>query len=165
MTEQLGGPLPAVLQPEDGVSFWRPSPANGYVTVKASPSYGGPEGVAMGIQVIPPGGFVPEHSHAAQEEILFCYEGEGVVEVEGEPHRFVPGTTIYATPQLKHKIINTGTRELKFTWTMSPPGLENFFSQIGRVRRPGDPDVEPFDPPTTVDRIQAETGFGHMEKS
>jgi hypothetical protein len=32
--EQLGGPLPAVLQPEDGVSFWRPQPTNGHVTVK-----------------------------------------------------------------------------------------------------------------------------------
>jgi hypothetical protein len=40
-TEQLGS-LPPVLQPEEGASFWRPQPTNGYVTVKTSPSYGGP---------------------------------------------------------------------------------------------------------------------------
>ncbi len=38
-TEQLGLP-PPVLQPEEGASFWRPWPTNGYVTVKTSPSYG-----------------------------------------------------------------------------------------------------------------------------
>ena len=28
------------LQPEEGVSFWRAQPTNGYVTVKTSPSFG-----------------------------------------------------------------------------------------------------------------------------
>ena len=59
-TEQLGGPLPTVLQPEDGVSFWRPRPTNGHVTVKTSPSYGGPPGITMGTQTIPAGCFVAE---------------------------------------------------------------------------------------------------------
>ena len=61
--EQLGGPLPSVLQPEDGISFWRPRPTNGHVTVKTSPSYGGPPGITMGTQTIPPGCFIAEHSH------------------------------------------------------------------------------------------------------
>src|SRR5690348_3483025 len=42
--------LPSVLQPEEGASYWRPRPTNGYVTVKASPALGGPAGIAMGIQ-------------------------------------------------------------------------------------------------------------------
>ncbi len=134
------------VQPDEGESYWRPRPANGYVVVKVSPRRGGKDTLAMGIQVVPPGGFVPEHSHERQEEILFCFEGQGVVEVEGTAHDFVPGTTIYATPLLKHKIINTGTQDLKFTWTMSPPGLEDFFSAIGKDRKPGDPAPAPFDP-------------------
>ncbi len=164
MTEQLGGPLPSVLQPEDGVSFWRPSPANGYVTVKASPSYGGPEGVAMGIQVIPPGGFVPEHSHETQVEIRFCFAGAGHIEVAGTTHPFVAGTTVVAVPWLKHKIVNSGTEDLKMTWTMLPPGLETFFRRIGRERRPGDPTPAPFAPPQSADDIQRETGFGDLQK-
>jgi hypothetical protein len=66
--EQLGV-LPPVLQPEEGVSFWQPRPTNGYVTVKTSPSYGGPSAITMGIQVIPPRCFVQEHSHDRQVEI------------------------------------------------------------------------------------------------
>ena len=162
--EQLGPPLPAVLQPEDGVSFWRPLPTNGYVTVKASPSYGGPDGITMGIQVIPPGCFIAEHSHDKQVEILFCFEGEGKIEVDGKTHPFVPGTTVVATPWLKHKIINTGSRDLKMTWTMTPPGLEAYFRGIGRDRAPGDPAPEPFSPPTNADRIQLETGFGDLQR-
>ena len=153
------------VQPDEGESYWRPRPANGYVVVKVSPRRGGKDTLAMGIQVVPPGGFVPEHSHERQEEILFCFEGQGVVELEGTPHPFVPGTTIYATPWLKHKIINTGTQDLKFTWTMSPPGLEDFFSAIGKTRQPGDPAPAPFDPVSSIERASAETGFGNYEKA
>ena len=108
--EQLGETLPLVLQPEDGVSFWRPRPTNGYVTVKTSPSYGGPDGITMGTQMIPPGCHVAEHSHDRQVEILFCYAGKGIIEIDGKAHDFVPGTTVVATPWLKHKIINAGSR-------------------------------------------------------
>src|SRR5262245_58162091 len=162
-TEQLGL-LPPVLQPEEGASFWRAKPTNGYVTVKASPSYGGPAGIAMGIQVIPPGCFVAEHSHDRQVEILFCFEGAGEVEVDGVRHPFVPGTTLIASPWLKHKIINTGARDLKMTWTMAPPGLETFFRRIGRARQPGDAPPPPFTPPQSVDDIQRETGFGELQR-
>jgi quercetin dioxygenase-like cupin family protein len=162
--EQLGGPLPAVLQPEEGVSFWRPQPTNGYVTVKTSPSYGGPDGVTMGIQAIPPGCFVAEHSHDRQVEILFCYQGSGHIEVDGETHPFVAGTTVVAKPWLKHKIVNSGTDELRMTWTMLPPGLETFFRKIGRPRMPGDAAPPPFDPPKAADDIQRETGFGDLQR-
>ena len=161
--EQLGAQLPTVLQPEDGVSFWRPLPTNGYVTVKTSPSYGGPTGITMGTQVIPPGCFVAEHSHDCQVEILFCYEGKGRIEVDGVSHDFVAGTTVVATPWLKHKIINPGPGELKMTWTMAPPGLETFFRKIGKERRPGDPAPAPFEPPKRADDIQRETGFGDLQ--
>ena len=156
--------LPAVLQPEEGASYWRPRPTNGYVTVKASPALGGPAGIAMGIQVIPPGGFVQEHSHDRQAEILFCFEGEGEVELDGVRHPFVPGTTLVAAPWHKHKIINTGRAELKMTWTMAPPGLEEYFARIGRARRPGEAPPVPFDPPAASETIQRETGFGDLQR-
>jgi hypothetical protein len=33
----------------------------------------------MGIQVIAPGGYVREHSHTPNQEILFCFAGKGTV--------------------------------------------------------------------------------------
>src|SRR5258705_13956958 len=96
--EQLGGPLSAVLQPEDGVSFWRPRPTNGHVTVKTSPSYGGPAGITMGTQTIPPGCFIAEHSHDRQVEILFCYAASRTIEVAAAAHPLPPGTPVIAPP-------------------------------------------------------------------
>ena len=51
-----------VLQPEEGESYWQPVWANGYSTVKISPK-NGTLNLAMGVQVIAPGGYVREHSH------------------------------------------------------------------------------------------------------
>jgi Cupin domain len=79
---------------------------------------------------------VREHSHTPNREILFCFEGKGTVLVDGVPHPFVPGTTVYAGPGVRHKIINDGPGELKMTWTYLPPGLDEFFAAIGRPRRP-----------------------------
>ena len=50
-----------VLQPEEGESYWQPVWANGYSTVKISPK-NGTLNLAMGVQVIAPGGYVREHS-------------------------------------------------------------------------------------------------------
>jgi quercetin dioxygenase-like cupin family protein len=113
-----------VMQPEEGQSYWQPIWANGYSIVKLSPKYGGPDDLAMGVQVIEPGGYVREHS--PNQEILFCFEGKGTILVDGVPHPFVPGTTVYAGPGVKHKIINDGPGDLKMTWTYLPPGLDDF---------------------------------------
>jgi hypothetical protein len=61
-----------------------------------------------GPQFIPLGCFVAEHNHDRQVEILFCYAGEGTIEVGGATHRFAPGTTVISTPWLKYKIVNPG---------------------------------------------------------
>jgi len=65
----------------------------------------------------------------------------------------VPGTTVVASPWLKHKIINTGARELKMTWTMTPPGLETYFRKIGRPRKAGEASPPRFDPAQAADEI------------
>ena len=68
-----------MLQPEEGQSYWQPTWANGYSIVKLSPKHAGPDNLTMGIQVIAPGGYVREHSHTPNQEILFCFAGKGTV--------------------------------------------------------------------------------------
>jgi len=80
-----------VLQPEEGQSYWQPIWANGYSIVKLSPRNAGPENLAMGVQVIAPGGFVREHSHTPNQEILFCFERKGTILVDGVPHHLCSG--------------------------------------------------------------------------
>ena len=149
-----------VVQPEEGQSYWQPVWANGYATVKLSPKAGGPQNLAMGIQAIAPGGYVREHTHEPNAEILFCYEGKGTVLVDGVPHPFVPGTTVFAGPGVRHKIINDGPGELKMTWTFLPAGLDDFFAGIGKKREPGEPAPEPFARPADVHELEARTGYG-----
>jgi quercetin dioxygenase-like cupin family protein len=101
-----------VLQPTEGQGYWQPIWANGYSIVKLSPKNAGPDNFAMGVQVIAPGGYVREHSHTPNQEILFCFAGKGTMIVDGVPQPFVPGTTVYVAPGVKHKIINDGLDEL-----------------------------------------------------
>src|SRR5262249_39344864 len=132
----------------------------GYSIIKLSPKHGGPDNLAMGIQVIAPGGYVREHSHTPNQEILFCFAGKGTIIVDGVPQPFVPGTTVYAAPGVRHKIINDGPDELKMTWTYLPSGLDDFFAAMGRPREPGEPAPEPFARPADVHATGAGPGAG-----
>jgi quercetin dioxygenase-like cupin family protein len=151
-----------VLQPEEGISYWQPKPANGYITIKVSPDNCTSNLVTMGIQVVAPDGcHVREHWHARNDEILFCYDGRGTILVDGQSHPFVPGTTAYLGRWVKHKIINEDAQHpLKFTWTYLPPGLDQFFAAIGRRRDPSEPTPEPFERPADVYAVEQRTGFG-----
>ena len=77
----------------------------------------------------------------------------------GLVHEVVPGTTVYAGPNVKHKIVNDGDDELKLMWTLMPGGLEDFFQAVGRDRKPGEPAPEPFPRPENVEEIEAQTVF------
>lgn len=162
----LPDPAPAtagskfVLQPDEGESYWQPKPANGYSTVKVSPANCSSNQVTMGIQVVAPGGYVREHWHSRNEEILFCFAGHGTILVDGEPHPFVPGTTAFLGRWVKHKIVNDGSDTLSFTWTFLPPGLDQFFAGIGRPRQLGEPAPEPFDRSDETLAVEKRTGFG-----
>jgi hypothetical protein len=70
------------------------------------------------------------------------------------------GTTVYAAPSVRHKIINDGPDELKMTWTYLPPGLDNFFAAIGRPREPGEQAPNPLRdlPMCTRSRLERDTG-------
>ena len=151
-----------VLQPDEGISYWQPKPANGYVTVKVSPDNCTSNLVTMGVQVVAPNScYVREHWHTRNEEILFCFEGRGTILVDGEPHAFLPGTTAYLGRWVRHKIVNDDPQQpLKFTWTYLPPGLDQFFASIGRPRRAGEPTPDPFERPADVLGIERQTGFG-----
>jgi quercetin dioxygenase-like cupin family protein len=149
-----------VLQPEEGDSYWQPVPASGYATIKFSPENCSSNFLSMGTQAIAEGGCVREHWHAKHEEILFCYEGQGEVLVDGTAHPFTPGTTVFVGRWVRHKIVNRGPGYLKMTWTYLPPGLEAFLRSIGAERTPGEPEPTPFKRPAHTLEIERTAGFG-----
>jgi len=150
-----------VVQPDEGESWWQPVPANGYTEVRVS-RRNDPRVTRFshGIQVVAPGCYVRDHSHEANEEILFFFEGEGKVVIDGaEEHPLRAGTTVFMGPSRRHTFINTGDKPLKFAWTLMPGGLEDFFQGIGRPRVPGTPDPAPFARPDNVLEIERKTVF------
>ncbi len=156
-----------VCQPDEGRSYWQPVPANGYSEVRVShhdhPSI---TGFSSGIQVIAPGCYIREHQHPEHDELLFFFEGQGKAVIDGEEYPLRPGTTVYVGPKRRHKFVNTGDTELKMCWVLMPGGrngLHDFFRDIGRPRRPGEPAPEPFPRPADVERIEAETVFGRLD--
>ncbi len=158
-TSTRSGLHPAVSAGDER-SYWQPKPANGYVTVKLTPQDTGSDSVAMGIQSVAPGGFVREHSHSSQEEIIHVLAGRGTAVIDGERHRMMPGTVLFLPRNVRHSFINESDAELAFAWTIMPGhGLHEFFAAIGRPRHAGEPAPAPFERPSDVEKIEARTGF------
>ena len=131
-----------------------PSPPSGYITVSASPWYTPDLPLSQGTQVVPVGCFVRPHAHAAQSEVITCVSGEGhaLVGVEWQRHEMRAGCTLSLPSGVPHSFHNDSADcSLTFVWTISPPGLEEFFKAIGRPRLPGDEAPEPFERPSQSD--------------
>lgn len=148
-----------VIAPDEGRSFWQPEPASGHVTIKVEPRNSGFDGVSMSLQAVGVGGHVREHAHGENNEIIFVVEGTGTAVVDGERHPMVPGTTIFLGAGVKHTFINEGDCELRFTATILPAGLEDYFEGVGRPRRAVEAAPQPFPRPDNVLEIERNTVF------
>ena len=163
MKDLVKGPA-MVLGPEDGASYWQPSPHRGYMTVKVSPHNHPSNLFSMGIQVIPSGCHVRDHGHARNDEILFIYEGTGHCVVDGGRHELEPGSTIVLGRFVEHSIYNDGPSEMKLVWFFSPPGLEDVVEAAGRPRTPGEVAPAPFERPSNIGEILQRAGYATPEQ-
>lgn len=149
-----------VLQPDEGQDFWQPQPANGHISVRVAPRLVEMEHpVGLGTQTLPPGGFVREHAHDRNEEVLHFISGTGKAIVEGKEFPVGPGVTIFVGRNRRHKFINDGAGELHWLWLIVPNGLEDFFEAIGRPKQPGEATPAPFPRPADVAEIERRTVF------
>ena len=165
MSEPLSKGKAVVISPSGGRSFWQPKPANGYVrTLLSSKALEASSVFSSGTQTVDPGCYVREHCHSDHEEVIFIYEGMGVVKVDGEEHELAPGACLFLGKNRKHSFHNTGSGPLSFFWTLMPGGLEDFFAQIGRERTQDAIQPEPFERPANIAEIEARTVFGWTQK-
>lgn len=149
-----------LIQPEDVASYWQPQPANGHASVIVSPAIVRMDGrFSVGLQTLPPGGVVREHSHEDNEEVLHFTAGTGVAYINGVEHQLSKGQTLYLGKHCKHRFVNNGSEELSWVWFFTPNGLEDFFRDIGRVRHYREAAPENFDRPADVAQIEARTVF------
>jgi quercetin dioxygenase-like cupin family protein len=155
-----------VVGPEEGESYWQPVPANGFIrNIFSQASVGSRSDVSIGTQTVPPGCFIREHTHARNEEIIYVVEGRGVARIDGVEQALEKGSAVFVGMNRKHHFLNPHAEPMTFVWVMSPGGLERYFAEIGRPRRPGEPAPEPFPRPHNVAEIEARTVFGWADPS
>lgn len=151
----------SLLGPGDGKSYWQPVPANGFVrTLFNSKELGAHSRFSAGTQTIDPGCFVREHMHDEHEEIIYIFEGQGSVVLDGVEHQLSPGASLFLSRESSHKFINPGPEPLSFFWILMPGGLDDFFRQIGRPRFVDQQAPAPFARPENIAEIEANTVFG-----
>ena len=150
-----------VVPPDGGRSFWQPVPANGHITVKLAPDEVPMQcPLSLGTQTVPPGGYVREHSHDRNEEVLYFTAGTGRAVIDRVEHPVGPGTAIFVGRGRLHMFVNDGPTDLTWVWLIVPNGLEDFFAAIGRPRDPATPAPPPFARPENVLEIERSTVFG-----
>jgi mannose-6-phosphate isomerase-like protein (cupin superfamily) len=91
MDDFATGPV-IVLAPEEGEPFWQPLSSIGYIINKLTPYNTPYDSFSMGIQILEPGAHVRRHGHERQHEVLFCYEGDGWVEIGDQRYDMRPET-------------------------------------------------------------------------
>ncbi|MFA3791133.1 cupin domain-containing protein [Aliiglaciecola sp. SL4] len=149
----------AVVEPEEGESYWQPEPSNGFVTMKFSPDNTPYDTFTSGTQVLPPGCHVREHGHKQNHELIFIHKGTGICKIEDETYELKPGVTVLFGRYARHIIENTGDEDLHMFWVFFPPALENWFRAIGKLRIPGDEPPAHFPRPDGVESVMEQLRF------
>lgn len=152
-----------VSQPDDGASWWQPTPANGYAHPKLLPAKTGFEGLSMGFQTIAPGCRIRPHAHDRQIELQIGFRGIGRVVIDGTDYPVTPGAACFIGYDVEHEIHNESEDDLVMMWMIAPAGLEEFFAAIGRERQPGDAAPVPFARPTDSAEIDRRVGMQAAE--
>ena len=121
-----------ILRSGEGEVIKLGPPATGEVTIKVDARRAG-SAFAMGTETLLPGGAIPVHRHLFQDEVLFVHKGQGRATLDGKAMTVLPGTVVYVPRQGWHGLRNTGTGILQITWTVVPPGIEEFFREASRL--------------------------------
>jgi quercetin dioxygenase-like cupin family protein len=81
--------------------------------------------------VMPPGAFVPTHTHLGQDEMLFLVEGELEFHLNGEVFIAGPGNQVTLPKDVPHAFYNKSGKDAVVLVTVSPPG--QFFSLMESI--------------------------------
>ena len=81
------------------------------------------EAMSFGLAEFPPGGVLPLHHHAPAE-IYHVLDGEGLTEIEGEPHRLGAGVSLFIPANARHRTSNTGPGPLRFLFVFPTDSFE-----------------------------------------
>lgn len=70
---------------------------------------------------IPPGGDSGAYGNHPGDQVIYCIEGEGEVEIAGDRHEIQAGEAIVIPERTDHKAYNTGDEDFFFVNVYAPP--------------------------------------------
>jgi quercetin dioxygenase-like cupin family protein len=79
--------------------------------------------LSVGLAELPPGEVLPLHHHAPAE-VCHVLEGEGLSEIEGEPHRLRAGVSLFVPAGARHRTTNTGPGPLRVLFVFPTDSFE-----------------------------------------
>ena len=85
---------------------------------------------AVTVQLTPPGGGPPLHSHTREDETFTVLEGEFELFSDGEWHKLPVGDLFFAPRGGIHTFRNAGKTMGKIAVFISPAGMEHFFEAL-----------------------------------
>jgi quercetin dioxygenase-like cupin family protein len=151
-----------VIGQSEGESYWQPVPANGFVrNILNDKAVNSSAKFSLSVQTVAPGCFIREHTHSANEEIVYIASGTGSIKLDGTD--VVPvssGSAVFLGANRKHRWNNPGPNPLVLVLFFCPGGLDEFHKEIGRPKTAGKDAPAPFPRPDNIAEIEARTVFG-----
>jgi quercetin dioxygenase-like cupin family protein len=94
------------------------------------------------LEITPPGGGPPPHSHAGEDEWFHVLEGEVEFFAEGTWSPVPVGGRVFCPRGSVHAFRNTGPQPLRLLITTAPGGFDRFFRRAAaEFAQPGGPDM------------------------
>jgi mannose-6-phosphate isomerase-like protein (cupin superfamily) len=115
-----------VLQQGEGETLERPS---GQIVIKADPRTGSGS-LAVGTQQLLAGSGIRVHRHEGEDEVLWIQQGSCTA-ILGDSRKAVGKDTFVYVPKGVWHGLENPKDEVRLVWIVSPPGLENFFRDVG----------------------------------
>jgi quercetin dioxygenase-like cupin family protein len=79
------------------------------------------------------------HVHRTQEETFYVLEGECEWLIGEQLIRAKPGAYVFIPPGVPHNIGNASDKPARMLMTVSPPGHEHYFEELGEIISRGSP--------------------------
>lgn len=93
-------------------------------------------------QPVEPGAMAPPHVHTREDEFSYVIEGELGARVGDQVIHATAGTWILKPRNIPHTFWNPGTKTARFIEIISPPGLEQLFTELAAMFAEGRPAPE-----------------------
>lgn len=94
-----------------------------------------PSQMSVMVVDVPPGGFVPPHRHAKEEEGYFVLDGMLALTIADQTRTLGPGDFGHVPPRTVHAYANPGTAPVRFlAWTVGGP-IDQFFEAMSQQVR------------------------------